>query len=97
MAEQDQDWKATKRESQQDVIRRVHSFLQWLATREEENVVVVSHGVWIECCLQVFCPGALSGGERVQNCDMYVGQVVSRNGAFQRLQYVTRAFQKPGR
>jgi hypothetical protein len=57
--------------------------MQELVQRPETNIVVVSHGVWIEVCLNMLCPGALEHGRRrVYNCDMFSGECVSANGQF---------------
>jgi broad specificity phosphatase PhoE len=53
MPNEDEAWKLTERESIPDVVHRVNQFLQRLICRAETNIVVVSHGVWIECCLRV--------------------------------------------
>ena len=79
MSELDKYWSPTQRENWQDVGNRVKAFLSWLCQRKEECIVVVSHGVWIETCLNNFSPGAL-GDRRVYNCDAYATTLLSRNG-----------------
>lgn len=79
MTENDDHWSPVNRETRDDVANRVNSFLKWLCKRKETNIVVVSHGVWIETCLATFCPGAL-GDRRVYNCDAYAAKLISRNG-----------------
>lgn len=87
----DEDWKLAERESVTDVVQRVNRFLQWLiSTRSETNIVVVSHGVWIECCFYAHCPDALKNGDRVRNADLFYSECVSQNGQFQRLENVRR-------
>lgn len=84
MSETDHYWSPTQRESWQDVGARIQAFLAWLCQRPETNIVVVSHGVWIETCLGIYCPGAL-GDRRVYNCDAYATTLLSQNGKVLRL------------
>jgi broad specificity phosphatase PhoE len=59
------------------------AFMQHLVQRPETNIVVVSHGVWIEVCLTMLCPSALEYGQRrVYNCDMFSGECISEDGRF---------------
>jgi broad specificity phosphatase PhoE len=88
MTERDEAWSATHRESMDELAARVTNFLQSLAQRSENNILVVSHGVFIEVCLNRFCPAALGyGSRRVYNCDMFAGECVSFQGRFLRLQH----------
>jgi len=79
LAERDELWKSDRRESWGDVRDRVRTFLSSiLCKRTEDNIVVVSHGVWIECCLEIGSPGILSAdSKRVYNCDAFACKVVS--------------------
>mmetsp|Transcript_25441 Transcript_25441/g.48206 ORF Transcript_25441/g.48206 Transcript_25441/m.48206 type:complete len:255 (+) Transcript_25441:113-877(+) len=90
MPEEDVYWSPTQRETYDNVRDRVQAFLQWLRTRPERNICVVSHGVWIETCLQAFGspPGAL-GNRRVYNCDAYAVKLVSNEGRVLSLADVT--------
>jgi broad specificity phosphatase PhoE len=90
MTETDEAWKATSRETINQIRDRIATFLQTLVERPETNVVIVSHGVWIETCFQVFCPEALDYGQkRVNNCNIFAGECVSnKKGEFVRLQNV---------
>jgi broad specificity phosphatase PhoE len=89
MAEIDEAWSPVRRETLIDIQHRINVFLQELSERPERNIVVVSHGVWIECCLHAQCPEALDHGKRrVHNCNIFVGECVSRDGKFVRLQNV---------
>jgi broad specificity phosphatase PhoE len=100
MPNEDEAWKLTERETIPDVVARVNHFLQWLICRPETNIVVVSHGVWIECCFYAHCPQALQpttpsmsqqqGSDRVRNGDLFAGECVSMHGQFQRLENVRR-------
>lgn len=88
--EQDEAWQLIERESVQDVVHRVNRFLEWLVLRTETNIVVVSHGVWMECCFYAHCRTALSSGDRVGNADLFSAQCISVNGVFQGLHNVQR-------
>ena len=74
IAEDDTDWRPDKREDVDDVARRVNSFLRWLVKQPHENVLIVTHGVWMEVCFRMHCPEAIDfGRKRVYNCDVYTG------------------------
>lgn len=88
MTEKDERWSETSRETLDQVVARVQDFFRWVVQRPENNVFVVSHGVWIECCLNAFFPLMLQGGARVYNCDCFEAEIVSKNGAFVRMQNV---------
>jgi len=64
-------WRSDKRESLSEVNRRITHFFEWLSTRSETNIAVVTHGVWMEECLRRYCPGVLKGGRRVLNGEVY--------------------------
>jgi broad specificity phosphatase PhoE len=81
MTEQDEAWTPHRRETLSDVNRRIDHFFDWLllvsmlpsSSLSSNNgvvVVVISHGVWIECLLRRFV-GALPDGRRVHNADAY--------------------------
>lgn len=88
MTEDDQAWSPRIRETIDQLQNRVAEFLSnCLVQRPETNIVIVSHGVWIEACFHRFCPEALDHGKRrVYNCDIFAGDCVSKNGKFVRLQ-----------
>mmetsp|Transcript_53963 Transcript_53963/g.155798 ORF Transcript_53963/g.155798 Transcript_53963/m.155798 type:complete len:94 (+) Transcript_53963:124-405(+) len=91
MTENDDAWSPDRRETLPDIRNRISQFFEQLVGRPEENIVVVSHGVWIECCLNLHCPEALEHGKkRVYNCNVFTGECVSRHGRFLRLQNVNR-------
>lgn len=90
MTSEDEAWKLTERETVTDVVERVKQFVLWLVRRPETNVAVVSHGVWIECCFHFLCPATLKDGDRVRNADLFVGECISQNGVFHRLEGVRR-------
>ena len=91
MTEHDDGWSPDRRETFGDIQHRISTFLETLSRRDETNIVVVSHGVWIERCLLEHCPEALDHGRnRVHNCNIFVGECVSRDGKFVRLQNVNR-------
>jgi broad specificity phosphatase PhoE len=86
MMETDEAWKIDARENMSQLGQRVLMFLQLLVQRTEDNIVVVSHGVFIEACLQQHAPQALDyGKQRVYNCDMFAMDCVSRDGKFVRI------------
>ena len=87
---EDDDWKPDRRENYNNVIARVNHFLRQLVKRPEQNIVVVSHGVWIECCFYAHFPSALANGDRVRNCDMFAAECISVDGNFDSLQNVRR-------
>lgn len=43
---------------------------------DQQKLLVVSHGVWIECLFHHYKPEVLSGGKRVHNCDLYCVNLV---------------------
>lgn len=86
MTEADEQWSATHRESVDALQRRVSTFVQLLSQRPETNIVCVSHGVFIEVCLNMFTDVLDRGNQRVYNCDMFAGECVSKNGQFLRFQ-----------
>jgi broad specificity phosphatase PhoE len=95
MTNEDEAWKLTERETVPDVLTRINLFLQWLVTRSENNIVVISHGVWIECFFHAHSPETLldsseAPADRVRNGDLFVGECVSLHGQFQRMENVRR-------
>jgi broad specificity phosphatase PhoE len=88
MTETDDAWKSDWRETWDDVRRRVDRFLSWLVQQHQNNVVVVTHGVWIEALLRTYAPHVLGKERRVYNTDAYACQCVSSNGTFSRIQQV---------
>lgn len=89
MTEQDDAWRMDWRETWDDVRDRVRYFVEiWLVQQPQNNIVVVSHGVWIEALLRQYVPRFLEGGKRVYNSDAYACQCVSRNNTFIRMEYV---------
>lgn len=90
MAEQDEAWSPTKRETLQDVERRIGRFWNWIVSERVDRVVVVSHGVWIECLLRKL--GALPDGQRVYNTDAYAMKIHSKDGTFLRASEIGRIY-----
>lgn len=86
MTDKDEKWSDSSRETLDDVIGRVSEFFQWVVQRRETNIFVVSHGVWIECCFKAYFPLMMEGGRRVYNCDLFVSEIVSKDGKFVRMQ-----------
>lgn len=89
MSEQDKAWKADQRETIPDIQKRIKKFLEALSTNAETNIVVVSHGVWMEACFHQYCPEIMAK-QRVHNCNVFAAELVSINQVFQRLQNVRR-------
>jgi broad specificity phosphatase PhoE len=78
MTETDTVWRPDIRESIPDVLHRIAQFWDLLVQRPEENIVVVTHGVWMEACLHHYCPVALNHGQRrVYNGNMFAMDCVS--------------------
>jgi broad specificity phosphatase PhoE len=79
MTEDDTLWKENTRETIHELKERIHEFFNnTLVNRPENNIVIVTHGVWIETCLYTYCPQVLDyGKQRVYNCDMYIMDCVS--------------------
>mmetsp|Transcript_7499 Transcript_7499/g.15616 ORF Transcript_7499/g.15616 Transcript_7499/m.15616 type:complete len:362 (+) Transcript_7499:52-1137(+) len=69
--EDDLLWKPNKRESLRELNVRISSFFDWLSSRPEKVIAVVTHGVWIEECLRRNVPSTLRGGIRVMNAEVY--------------------------
>lgn len=93
MTENDDAWSPVRRETVKEIQQRIAHFMEILSQCKETNIVVVSHGVWIESCIKMYCPQALTINgvqQRVQNCNVFVGECVSREGKFVRLQNVRR-------
>jgi broad specificity phosphatase PhoE len=87
MTETDIAWSPTSRETVTQIHQRIAKFLESLTQRPETNIVVFTHGVWIEACLNAYCPETLDHGKRrVYNCDIFVGDCISEDGKFKALQ-----------
>jgi len=85
MTEEDELWTCTDRETIASINGRIRKFFCHLASsytteiaplgpkqKEAEAVVIlVTHGVWMECCLNHYAPDLMQGGKRVHNGDMY--------------------------
>lgn len=89
MTEDDDAWSPVRRETVKEIQERIAYFMEILPQFQETNLVVVSHGVWIESCIKMYSPQAL-GDQRVQNCNVFVGECISQDGKFLRLQNVRR-------
>ena len=87
MTEIDGAWQKDVRETISDLGLRISLFLDLLVGRSETNIVVVTHGVWLEECFRLHCPKVLDNGRRrVYNSDMFVIDCVSQNTNFLRLE-----------
>jgi Histidine phosphatase superfamily (branch 1) len=95
MTETDEVWRPTTREGWDELECRIDAVLQWIVARPEENIMVVSHGVWIEAFLRRHQPSFL-GDRRVYNLDAFGMQCVSQKRStstrrgFLRVQNVTK-------
>jgi broad specificity phosphatase PhoE len=77
MKESDEALSPKSRETMQQLRDRIKSFLEALVQRPKTNIVVVSHGVFMETLFHVFCPEALDHGRRRSyNCNVFVLFVV---------------------
>lgn len=72
MPEKDERWQPNRRESWNELSHRVHKFFtNFISSREEKCIIIISHGVWIECCLHLYSPDTLRGGaDRIHNCNV---------------------------
>lgn len=86
MTETDEAWSPTIRESITQLETRISQFLQYVAKLPQTNIVVVTHGVFIEALVYSHCPEALPNGRRVYNCDAIIGDCVSENGVYKGLE-----------
>ena len=83
MTEFDDAWREDTRETVSGLRLRISHFLRLLVSRSETNVVVVTHGVWLEECFRLYCPQVLENGRRrVFNCDMFAVDCVSKDREF---------------
>eukprot|EP00980_Cylindrotheca_fusiformis_P009748 scaffold2149_cov187-Cylindrotheca_fusiformis.AAC.26 len=89
MTETDLAWSPNSRENFTQVHQRIAIFLESLPRRPESNIVVFTHGVWIEACLNAYSPETLDNGKRrVYNCDIFVGDCLSEDCVFKGLQHM---------
>ena len=85
MTELDEAWREDVRETLNQLRLRISHFLGLLVSRCETNIVVVTHGVWLEQCFALYCPQVLDHGRRrVYNCDMFAVDCVSKDKKFVR-------------
>jgi broad specificity phosphatase PhoE len=85
MTEEDELWTCSDRETVASIDERIRKFFRDLASsytteiapsdpkeKEAEAVVIlVTHGVWMECCLNHYTAYLMQGGKRVHNGDIY--------------------------
>ena len=85
ITEFDEAWREDMRETVSELRLRISHFFRLLVCRPESNIVVVTHGVWLEECFRSYCPQVLDHGRRrVYNCDMFAVDCVSQNREFVR-------------
>jgi len=86
LADEDTYWKPNNRETIHELRNRVISFFNWLATKKADykNIVVVTHGVWMETCFYLYCPHVLEHSDgsirRVHNGDVFYATLNSDSG-----------------
>jgi len=92
MPEDDLLWTYSERESLSSVCNRVKQMFHHLATiycsssthqqyKDNTVILLVTHGVWMECFLNQFAPHLMQGGaRRVYNGDVYRGELVYISG-----------------
>jgi broad specificity phosphatase PhoE len=88
---EDTQWQSNVRESWDDVEERVRRFFHWLILYLDQqqqqkqqrtvaytnSIAIVTHGVWMECALLMYCPEVINFGDvRVHNCDVYEAKLV---------------------
>ena len=87
----DTQWQSNVRESRKDVETRVCRFFHWLLLYLDQkqqpqttvadttnSIAIVTHGVWMECALLMYCPEVINFGDvRVHNCDVYEAKLVA--------------------
>lgn len=81
ITEEDECWRSNHRETLYDLDERIDYFLFWLSKNQKQylgcpegspsHLLIVSHGVWMECLFRKYFPSVLEGGTRVYNCDIY--------------------------
>jgi broad specificity phosphatase PhoE len=91
--DEDTQWQSNVRESWDDVEERVRRFFHWLILYLDQqqqqqqrttvadttnSIAIVTHGVWMECALLMYCPEVINFGDvRVHNCDVYEAKLVA--------------------
>lgn len=77
LSEEDQLWTASQRESLESVRGRARKFLHELLPRPERHVLLVSHGVFLQCLLQETLllddpsNSEWNEGQQIMNCELY--------------------------
>lgn len=109
MTEEDELWTPMDRETVASINERIFKFVHHIAsTYTAENspldpneneteavVILVTHGVWMECCLHHYAPYLMQGGRRVYNGDVYRAELKLDKRPFllQNVQFVSSGFQ----
>lgn len=83
MNENDDLWKDNERETWNDIEIRVDEYIQWQIQRNESNIIIVSHGVFLERFLQKFAPTLFNNDShrRVYNLDAYAMECISSSSS----------------
>jgi hypothetical protein len=87
MPDNDVYWTSHTRETCDQLSLRIDEFLHWLVQQNEQSIVVVTHGVFLEVLLEMYLPQMLQSGHgssggmrerrRVHNLDTFVCLCVS--------------------
>lgn len=109
MTEEDELWTPMDRETVASIIGRIRKFFHHIAStytteispldpKENETeavVILVTHGVWMECCLNHYAPHLMQGGKRVYNGDVYRAELKldKRPVLLHNVQFVSSGFQ----
>ncbi|KAI9201388.1 hypothetical protein LWI28_022691 [Acer negundo] len=79
-SEDDILWKADTRETLEEVADRGKKFIKWLWTRQEKEIAVVSHGIFLQETLRNLVNDPLMK-TRFQNCEVRSVVIVDRSSA----------------
>lgn len=89
VTEEDKLWRSDQRETMHALRSRICTFFEYnlphllnqfnVNVTEDQAIIVVSHGVWIECCMHMYTPNALripgrSAPDRVYNANLFEGK-----------------------
>ncbi|KAM0932198.1 putative histidine phosphatase superfamily, clade-1 [Dioscorea sansibarensis] len=82
--EEDILWEADKRESNEALAARGLRFINWLWTRQEKEIAIVTHSAFLECTLQMYgndCHPSIKNeiSKHFANCELRSMVLVDRN------------------
>ncbi|TXG52619.1 hypothetical protein EZV62_021788 [Acer yangbiense] len=78
-SEDDILWKADTRETMKEVTDRGKKFIEWLWTRQEKEIAVVSHGIFLQEILHTLVNDPSMNTTRFQNCEIRSVVIVDRS------------------